>query len=307
MSSHLVVCIGAALIDETFRLEETPVPGTSNPASRTMSAGGVAKNVAGYLASLGQPVQLVAAFGDDSEGSWLREQCRLNGIGIDQVLTTSSPTGKYVALLSPAGDLFAGAVAGNFGRELTPEVLHERIPLLKKASLIVFDCNLEKESMEWLLRFCRQEKIPCVVEPVSIPKVRRLHGVDLQGVLLVTPNLRELSALTEALTAKDSGSMALEIIGRGANFVWIRDGINGSEIYGSDLHIRMPAPRVNVIDTSGAGDAALAGWVYAWLRKRTPRDCVRYGHGLASLVLKEKGTVIHNLNREILENAIETM
>ncbi|NTW25489.1 MAG: hypothetical protein HGA37_12390 [Lentimicrobium sp.] len=64
----------------------------------------------------------------------------------------------------------------------------------------------------------------------------------------------------------------------------------------------LEAPGVIVQDTTGAGDAALAGWIHAWLMNRNPEDCVRYGHAMASLVLQVKGAIHPGLTFELLES-----
>src|SRR5258707_1820999 len=104
-----VVCIGAALIDDSFFCLETPVQGTSNPATRHQSAGGVARNVAHHLAQLGNRVELIAHFGTDAGGNWLKEKCSSAGIGLSHSHFSDTGTGCFAAILSSRGELMIGA------------------------------------------------------------------------------------------------------------------------------------------------------------------------------------------------------
>ena len=68
-----VICIGAAFIDELFHIKEEMMPGTTNDASLTKTAGGVSRNIAHQLALLGADVQLISVFGNDGDGEWLKQ------------------------------------------------------------------------------------------------------------------------------------------------------------------------------------------------------------------------------------------
>ena len=190
-----IVCIGASLIDESYNCHEVPLQGTSNIADYHRSPGGVSRNIAHHLALLGNDVELITHFGTDPGGQWLMEQCREAGIGISHSLINDAETGRFVALMSPNGDLFAGAVSTQFETIITPEFLEQHNGLFLMASLILIDTNLSKECLNWLLHFTRENNIPCVIEPVSVQKAGRLKDADLRNVLLITPNRDEMMAI----------------------------------------------------------------------------------------------------------------
>jgi pseudouridine kinase len=300
-----VICIGAALIDESFTCLSAPLHGTSNPAAFHQSPGGVACNIAGHLSLLGHQVELISHFGNDSDGKWLMGECEKKGTGLSHSVVNDSPTGKYMALLSPEGELFAGAAAGHIETEITPAFLQNKISTLKQASLILLDCNLSIESLNWLLSFSYDEKINCIIEPVSIRKAMKLSNSNLKNVLLISPNNDELAALAGEKDQSDQNKLIDQLLSRGIKYLWIRNGKDGSQIYSTKSKIEIPAPNVKVVDITGAGDAALAGWIHGWLLNKNADECLRYGHAMASIILQVKGAVIKNLNSEILESAFQ--
>ena len=305
MEKKLIVCIGASLVDETFTCTSTPFLGTSTPAKYDRSAGGVSRNIAHHFACLGLSVELISHFGNDSDGKWLMEQCTTAGIEIKHSLFNDSNTGKYAALLSPDGELFAGAASSDFEELITPQFLYSNSSLLKKATLIQFDCNLSSESINWLLTFCRKENIPSIIEPVSIVKSSRLLHTDLNNVLLITPNLDELLALTGEKGKIIPDNLINLLLDKGIKNLWLRNGKNGSTIYSTNHKFNLPAYQTNVIDITGAGDAALAGWVYAFLKNKNWEDCLRYGHAMASLILQVPGAIHPELSPVLLEKTFE--
>lgn len=305
MEKKQIICIGASLVDETFTCTTTPLRGTSNPARYDRSPGGVSRNIAHHLASLELFVELISQFGNDSDGKWLMEQCTVAGIEIKHSLFNDSNTGKYVALLSPDGELFTGAASSDFEELITPQFLASNSVLLKKAAIIQFDCNLSTESINWLLTFCSRENIASIIEPVSIVKASRLLGADLNNVLLITPNIDELMALTEGVETNNPDRLINLLLEKGVKNVWLRNGKNGSTIYSTNYKFNLPAYETNVIDITGAGDAALAGWVFAFMNNKKQEDCLRYGHAMASLILQVTGAIHHELTPFLLEKTFE--
>jgi pseudouridine kinase len=291
-----IVCVGAALVDDTFTSIEEPRPHTSNPARRRRSPGGVARNVAHHLAQLGHSVELIAHVGEDTDGTWLAGECRKAGIGLLHAHTGPAPTGRYTAILSPGGELFAGAADTGCEEHLTVAFLTSRKKILEHARLVLADCNLGAEALSWLIGVCRERSIPCVIEPVSAPKAERLHKADLNGVLLLTPNDLEIRAAGEGAEA---------LLKRGVRYLWKRMGRDGSTLLSPEGAFDLAAPDVPVVDVTGAGDAALAGWVHAWLSGRDAREALRYGHALAGLVLQQTGATLERLDPKLLTATVE--
>lgn len=300
-----MVCIGAMLVDECFTSLENPIAGTSNPATYFRSSGGVAGNVANHLALLGKNVELITHFGEDTDGKWLKEKCKENGVGISESIISKQNTGRYVALLTPSGELFAGAMTGHFDAVICIAFLEKKISLLKSASILLIDCNLSIDCLKWLLEFSDKEKIPCVVEPVSIPKASKLKHLLIKNVLLLTPNYEEMGAICDTTGKSNTDKLIEEILSRGVKNLWIRNGKNGSTIYNTKQTYELTAPKVNVIDTTGAGDAALGGWIYAWMNNKSQAECLLYGHSMASLILGVNGAIKNDLTSEILENTFK--
>jgi pseudouridine kinase len=296
-----VLCIGAAMIDDSYYCLEEPLPGTSNPATHLRSAGGVARNIAHHLAQLGNRVELISHFGTEADGTWLTDQCRSAGIALSHSRFTGLGTGRFAAIVSPAGELFAGASDALVDKTITVTWLAQRTPLLATASLILCDCNLSSSCIEWILAFCRTHSIPCVLEPVSVAKASPLAGMNLADVLLVTPNRAELAALSGSPISENVEASIERLLERGVQNIWMRKGREGSELFSRKEIIRLPAPDVEVLDTTGAGDAALAGWIHAWLRKKDARECMIYGHAMAAIILATKGAIAASLHTDLLE------
>jgi pseudouridine kinase len=178
VKSKLVVCIGAALVDEIF-ISYNPIHiGTSNPSNFSKSVGGVARNIAGLLAQLNHQIELITHIGNDLEGDWILEKCREVGIGVKHSLQNEKSSGRFLALLHSNGELHIGASYSNIETEISPEFLESKTDFLETAELLVIDCNLSKETIDWLLNFSIQNNISIIVEPVSLSKSKRMKDAN---------------------------------------------------------------------------------------------------------------------------------
>lgn len=293
-----VICIGATLIDELFFCKENAVAATSNPAVSKRAAGGVVCNIARHIGRMNIPVEIITVLGNDSDGIWLKEEIEKCNVGTQHVIKVEVPTGKYVSILNNDGSLFAAACSDVSVDYLTPETLQRYDTLLASASLIVSDTNLSVEAITWLSQFCLHKNIRLIIEPVSVLKAKKLALADVSGIFMVTPNEDELSHLS--IQQGDEQILLNDILHRGVQHIWLRKGSKGSSVYHKNNTIDLSAAHIQVTDTTGAGDAALAGWIAADYLNMEQTKCLQAGHVMAYEVLQIKGAILHHIDQQQL-------
>jgi pseudouridine kinase len=106
---------------------------------------------------------------------------------------------------------------------------------------------------------------------------------------MITPNEDELSAMCVNDTLK--GQLLISLFDRGVETIWLRKGAKGSEIFTAAKSMTLSVPSIQIVDTTGAGDAALAGWVFGYVNDEDEMTCLQLGHTLALQILKNKGAV----------------
>jgi len=72
--------------------------------------------------------------------------------------------------------------------------------------------------------------------------------------------------------------------------VW-KSGDNGATWIAPDRDIHFPAPRVKVVDTTGAGDAFNAGFLVAWMRGKSPAQCLADGNKAGAASTQKAGGI----------------
>jgi len=294
-----VVCIGAALVDQLYFCPQPVVAHSSNPALCKRAVGGVATNVARHLAALHLPTTLVVAWGNDPEGQWLQAQLQHPQLQLNHRQLAPS-TGQYSSILQPDGQLFTAVCVDEATALISPKVLESLLPTLQQAQLWMADANLSAASLDTLLQWSNTLHIPLIIEPVSVAKAQQVAQVKLQGLWLLTPNADELMAM--APSARTLDQAAQQLLDKGVQQVWVRQGAEGSSWYSKAETLRVAAQTCPITDSTGAGDAALAGWIYAYLEEQSVPHNIEWGHRLARHILAHEGAFDAQLGPEFFQS-----
>lgn len=293
-----VIVIGGANVDIKGRAHGGFVAGTSNPGEVTVSAGGVGRNVAENLARLGFSVSLVTVLGDDANGQLLRQACTAAAVDLSMGLTAHAPTGSYLAVLDAAGELVSAINDMRAIEALTTAHLETIADRLAYADMLVADCNLSEDCLAWLCRLSATRGVRLLIEPVSVPKARKLLSFHRSApVFAVTPNAQQIAALTSAQGIE--AIPKLHALGF-ANVVLHRGGEGAVASDGSQTVKVDPITISAIADVTGAGDAAVAGLVCGLLEGRGLAEAARFGQCAAAIKLSSAQSVASGLSRDSL-------
>ena len=290
-----VLCIGATLIDELYFCETTIVSHSSNPAKKLSSIGGVVSNIVQHLALLGFQPSLITALGNDSDANQIKKHFDTIGVSTIESLTVEGSSGKYVSVLTPQGDLYVAVCQDICSEVLSVSFLESKSDFINEFDCIIIDTNLDAKAIQWIIDFSKLHQKKLIIEPVSVTKGSKLAQLDLKGVFMITPNEEELKAIATIVSTEEI-AMVTHLQKRGVENVWVRKGDQGSVMYDNDQIISLKVPSITVQDSTGAGDAALAAWVFGHLQKESALTSLQLGHSLALEVLQIKGAVLSTLN-----------
>jgi pseudouridine kinase len=276
-----VVVIGGANIDVKAIAGTGHQLGTSNPGQVRTTSGGVGRNIAHNLARLGADVALISAIGPDAHGDKLLHDTSMADVDVSMVLREAAATGTYVAMLDDTGELVSAVSDMRVLEALTPDVIRLHQAAILGAKFVVADCNLMPETLMTIAELAGDR---LAIEPVSVQKSRKLLSVLAKyKVLVATPNLDQVSALlrtrdhTEAIAALHQRGLANVIIHAGENGAFASDGTGVQ-------HVKLDRLS-EVVDVTGAGDAAMSGLVYGLLQGETLAAAAMLGQELAAQVI----------------------
>lgn len=291
MNGPHVVCVGAAVVDRLHRATEPVVPGSAASAVGTVSAGGVARNVAEHLARHGTRTTLLTALGADDDAALLRAGLHAAGVALDALEAPATAT--YTGILDTSGELVVAAVDLRAPEALDATWVIERLGALAPTT-VVLDANLTAPALAALVAAARSAPWHLVVETTSVACARRLPA-DLTGVDLLAGNRRELLALLDEHAGGahcDPLDPMATLLARGAGAVVLLDSAAGVHAADATGRSHVPAPTVAaVVDATGAGDACTAGVVHALVHGDPLGRALTVGRAWAGAVLSGRGAV----------------
>lgn len=249
-----ICVIGGANVDVSARAAGLFVTGDSNPGTITVAPGGVGRNVAHNLTLLGDRVSLVTVFGDDSFGRMLRESCAATGM--DLSLSETIPGARnacFVSLGGSDGEMLGGVSDMAITGLMTPDWLESRLSVINESDAVVADTNLPAETLSLLVGGCLP---PLYIDAVSSAKVARLR-VALASARL--PGAGAIAVKCNRLEAEVLGTSGLSGVSR----LYVSLGSEGVEVIEDGVVTPIqPLPVTGIVNTTGAGDALLAGIVH---------------------------------------------
>ena len=257
------------------------IAATSNPGSVSITAGGVARNIAHNLARLGEDVGLLSIIGNDANGEMVLAATNAAGVHVGNILRAEEPTGTYLAVLNSNGELIT---AVNDMRLLSPAMIENCQVEIAAATLVVADCNLDFEC----LLAIKTDRL--IIEPVSVPKSQRLLQILAERpIYLATPNLDQI----EALTATRNPEAAAKILHKlGLQNLVIHAGEQGSFASDGASFTHIPSQAKSIVDVTGAGDAATAGLVHGLLQNLPLAKAAEIGQKIAAIVIASERSTL---------------
>lgn len=258
----MIIVAGEALIDMN------PAP-LSGQTAYVPHPGGSPYNVAVGVGRLGAPVEFLGRFSSDGFGELLQGHVRQSHVGLNYA--TRGPELTTLALVTPtdSGEFFSFYCENTADRLMLPEDLPHTLPggaalhfgsisLLLEPTASTLELLMRRESRQRLLTLDPNVR-PFLIRDKG-EYLERLAGW-LEQVDLVKVSQADLEwlypgeSLEDVAKAWKKHGPALVIVTRG--------GQGGFAVTDGEI-IRAAAPKIEVVDTVGAGDSFMSGTL-AWL------------------------------------------
>ncbi len=242
-----VCVVGSVNMDIGFDVDVLPRPGeTALAASMRSTPGGKGANQAVAAARAGAEVQFVGAVGDDAAAARLREHLETNGVGTDGLITIPGRSGNAVVVVDSSGENIIVVAPEANGRLTLDAGAVGR--LFANSDVLLVQLEIPVATAAAAARAARSAGLTVILNASP------LGGDDAE--------LSELAELIDVLVVNETEA---------AQWFWpvphrvTTLGARGAGYIGGDgTEFTVPAPAVDPVDTSGAGDVfagvLAAGW-----------------------------------------------
>jgi ribokinase len=284
--SGKVVVVGSANLDSTFSMARLPAPGeTVTGAALGEAQGGVGANQAIAAARAGAPVELVAAVGDDEGGAGLLADLARDGVGVGHCIKVAGePTGRAAIWVDASGENRI-VVAGGANDRLDRDAVAGALAAVDDAAVVL--CQLETpQAAGPALSWAGAHGAIGILNASPAPPLSELpHGAQI-----IVVNEGEARAIAASGEGSEPGENAAAIAAvLEAETVVVTLGAAGALAHQRGEQLRVDAPAVDPIDTTGAGDA-FAGALAARLAAADPLEqALRFACAAGALTATASG------------------
>ena len=285
-----ILVIGATFVDIKGFPFDNYLPTGRNAGRVEYVHGGVARNVVEDIANVELRPTFLSIVDDTPMGDAVLQKLRNHKVNTDYVLTRPDGMGTWLAVFDNSGDV-AGSISKRPNMYPVAELLQEKgDEIFSQVSSVVVEIGLDKEIVKGSLDLAQKHNVKtfALVANMSIAAERRdlLQQFDCvicnqqeAGILFLddyqdkTPEeMRDI--LAERIAAANIPSMVVTMGGDGAVYASLK-GEKGV----------CPARKVQVKDTTGAGDSFCAGVAIGMTYGKTMAEAVEIGTTLAASVI----------------------
>jgi ribokinase len=282
-----VICFGALNVDKLYKVDRIA---SADEESRIQdfkeSPGGSAANTAVGLARLGVRTGFIGKVAADREGDLLIRDFLDEGVNTDGVVVSEyGRSGTVIGFVDEEGERALYVDPGVNDSLKFDEIDLKYASQADLLHLTSFVGEVPFQSQKRLV-----EALPEISVTIDPGMIYARKGIEelkplIERCLVFFPNKREL----RLLTGKGYREGAEDLLKMGTRIIAVKLGSRGCYVTdGEESHLIEPF-KVEVVDSTGAGDAFCAGFIYGLINNKTLRECGVLGNFVASRTLTRMG------------------
>ncbi|MGE9551348.1 ribokinase [Erwinia amylovora] len=268
-----VYVTGNITIDETWAIPDIPTKGSSIHGHKvSQDIGGKGANQAIILSRCGIPTTLIAATGNDSNGSWIREKISSETLQLLPAFSLSCHSDTSIIFNSADGDnaiITTTTAADSLSLETLTQALTEASP----GDILLQQGNFSFEKTRDLFELAKARGMTTVFNPSP-----------------VKPAFAQLWSLVDIAVMNQTEAAQLQPVG--VKTLVITHGSRGVWLTTAEQQLHCPAEPVQAVDSTGAGDTFLAVMLASALLRQLPIDKLALTHAsrAAAITVSRHGT-----------------
>ena len=294
---NYVLIIGSSNMDLNIYSERFPNPGeTVTGGTFKQFLGGKGANQAVAAVRSGANTVFIGKIGMDSFGNQMISQLAEDVIDMSHIIRdTEEASGVAFILIDNKGENMI-SVAPGANLKLSVEEIKAKADVIKNASSLVVQMEIPIETIEEVFKIASEGDVIKILNPAPL---KQIPLEILEKIDIIVPNEGELYRLHSLLNLREltgEGKLKIiqasrEIVKLGIKYVITTLGNRGSLIYigAEDKFIDIATPKVNAVDTVGAGDCFIGVLASKLSQGDTIINAVKYATIAASIAVTRKG------------------
>jgi len=293
-----VLIIGSSNMDLNIYSKRFPNPGeTVTGGTFKQFLGGKGANQAVASVRSGSTTYFIGKIGTDNFGNQMISQLSKEGIEISHVIRDNeNASGVAFILIDENGEnMISVAPGSNFN--LSIEEIKTKEAVIKNAHVLVVQMEIPIKTIERVIKIASKGNVVKILNPAPLKPI----PIDILKKLdIIIPNRGELFQLysflnpDEELQGKGESEIikaSKRLVQLGIKTVITTLGDKGCLIYfgSEDKVVEIPSPKVNAVDTVGAGDCFIGALASRINQGEHIVEAVKFATIAASIAVKRKG------------------
>jgi sulfofructose kinase len=278
-----VICLGHAALDRIYRIEAFPPHPTKVRAlEHVESGGGMAANAAATIARLGGKVELWSRIGEDDAGVKIRTGLKAYGVDIRHVqMFDEGRSSTSAIIVDDAGERL---IVGNRDTNMPSGTSWLPLERVAKAAAVLADVRW-LEGVRALFTRARAVGVPTILDADLGAREALAEILELTDYAIFSePALRDFAQGAEIPDA------LARVATMGPRHAGVTLGARGYTWTGEHGSGHMPGFAVDVVDTTGAGDAFHGAFTFALVEGLELAACARFACAAAALKCTRLGS-----------------
>lgn len=284
-----IVVVGSSNTDMIIKVPHLPKPGeTILGGEFTKAAGGKGANQAVAAARAGGEVKFIAKVGDDIFGESAIDGFREDGIDVADVSKdANAPSGVAQIFVADDGENCI-AVASGANAKLSKGDIDNAKDVIEAADVLLTQLETPVETISNAIDIAREYGKTVILNPApALPLPVEL----LAKISVITPNETEAELLSGIKVVDEASAVqASDVLkDKGVETVIITLGSKGAFVNHEGEQYLVPGFKVDVVDTTAAGDTFNGALAVALSQKKTFREGVKFANAAAALSVTALG------------------
>lgn len=288
MTSFDAIGFGALNIDKLFKVNRiASAEEESFVIDFKETCGGSAANTVVGLARLGCKVGFIGKVADDREGKMLLEDFRREGVDINGItIAKHGRSGTAMGFVDEKGDR---ALYIDPGVNDTIEFNEINMNYAFKTKFLHLTSFVGEKSFQTQKKLVEilPKDVKISLDPGEL-YARKREALEplIKKTFVLMPSAKELELLTGTADYEEGAKALLR---KGVEIVAVKLGGKGCYVTNKKEGCLIEAFKVKVVDTTGAGDAFCAGFLYGLISGKDLYKCGKLGNFVASRCITKMG------------------
>lgn len=279
-----ILVVGSLNMDYSIKTSKMPNVGeTVLGKEYTLNPGGKGANCAYALGRLGADISMLGMVGLDENGKILKNNLKEVNVNDKNIKEINYSTGVAFVTVDEGGENSIIVISGA-NSKVDKSFIDENIALIKDSDIIVMQLEIPIDTVLYVSKLAKEYDKTVILDPA--PARNDLPLELYKNIDIIKPN--ETEVLT--LTGKDDiGNASLDLIEKGCKNVIVTLGSEGSLLVTKDGMTKYDAEKVDVVDTTAAGDTFTGALAFALSNDKELDEAIKFSNKVSSIVVTRKG------------------